>query len=442
LEDFEIQMNLSLEGIGATLSSQDGFTVVEALVAGGSASKSGLLQPQDKIIAVAQGDKGVMETVMEMDLRDVVRKIRGEKGTKVRLSVLRKEKEGVKKFEIVLIRDKITLEDDAASILYVDKEINGAKKKIAVLNLPSFYASSKRGERSSAADVKKLLADARNKKADGLILDLSNNGGGSLEDAVKLAGLFFQVGNVVKQSGRDERKDVNTLKDSDPMVDWSGPLVVLTSRISASASEIVAGTLKDYKRAIIVGNDHTFGKGSVQSVMPIPQDLGAIKVTVGMFFTPGGDSTQHKGVDSDVIIPGPYTQDDIGEKGLDYSLPPKKIDNFVSAEASVKEGPQAWKPVSSDWIKVLSEKSKTRVDKNDEFKKIVEENKQTAAKNKIFKLSEAGKDKEKKEKAKAILRASKDEKNKEYLKRVDVNESVNVMMDLITVVGGQTLTKN
>jgi carboxyl-terminal processing protease len=442
LEDFEISMNLSLEGIGATLSSQDGFTIVEALVPGGSAAKSGLMQPQDKIIAVAQGEKGVMESVMEMDLRDVVRKIRGEKGSKVRLSILRKEKEGVKKLEVTLVRDKITLEDEAASIVYLDRDVNGSKRKIAILNLPSFYANSKRGERSSASDVKKLLTEARNKKVDGLILDLSNNGGGSLEDAVKIAGLFFQVGNVVKQSGRDERRDVNTLRDMDPIVDWPGPLVVLTSRVSASASEIVAGTLKDYKRAVVVGNDHTFGKGSVQSVMPIPQDLGAIKVTVGMFYTPGGDSTQHRGVESDVVIPGPFTQDDVGEKSLDYSLPPKKIENFISAEASVKEGPQAWRPVNKDWLKVLSDKSKIRVEKSEDFKKIVEENKQLLAKNKILKLSEAGKDKEKKEKAKAIMRASKEEKNKEYLKRADVGESINVMMDLISLLGGQTLTKN
>jgi carboxyl-terminal processing protease len=216
----------------------------------------------------------------------------------------------------------------------------------------------------------------------------------------------------------------------------------LTSRVSASASEIVAGTLKDYKRAVVVGNDHTIGKGSVQSVMPIPQDLGAIKVTVGMFYTPGGDSTQHRGVESDVVIPGPFTQDDVGEKSLDYSLPPKKIENFISAEASVKEGPQAWRPVNKDWLKVLSDKSKIRVEKSEDFKKIVEENKQLLAKNKILKLSEAGKDKEKKEKAKAIMRASKEEKNKEYLKRADVGESINVMMDLISLLGGQTLTKN
>lgn len=433
LEDFEIQMSLSLEGIGATLSSTDGFTVVEVLVAGGAAARSGLIEPQDKIIAVAQGEKGVAENVVEMDLRDVVRKIRGEKGTKVRLTVLRKQGDGKKRFDVTLVRDKIKLEDEAASILYQDKEVDGVKKKIGILNFPSFYADSKRNGRSSAADLKKLIAEAKNNKVDGLVLDLANNGGGSLDDAVKIAGLFFQTGNVVKQSSKDEGKGESTLKDSDPMVDWSGPLVVLTSRISASASEIVAGTLQDYKRAVIVGADHTFGKGSVQSVVPIPQNLGALKVTVGMFFVPGGNSTQHRGVAADVVIPGPYNTDEIGEKSLDYSLPPKKIEPFISQEAYVKEGLSAWMMINPDWLKTLKDKSKVRVDKSDDFKKIVDELTKTKEKGKVIKLSEVVKDKEKKEKAKAAKNASKADKDKEYLKRADINEATSVLLDLIQV---------
>jgi carboxyl-terminal processing protease len=268
---------------------------------------------------------------------------------------------------------------------------------------------------------------------DGLILDLSNNGGGSLEDAVKIAGPFFGTGNVVKQSSRDDAKGDITLKDTDSQVDWNGPLVLLTSRISASASEIVAGTLQDYNRAVIVGNDHTFGKGTVQSVVPIPQDLGAIKVTVGMFFTPGGYSTQHRGVTSDVSLPGPYMTDDIGEKFLDYSLPPKKIDAFLSPDAYVKDGPNAWLTVSQDWIKTLSEKSKARVDKDVEFKKIVDELNKAKERGKVIKLSEVTKDKEKKEKAKAAKNASQAEKDKEYLKRPDIKEAQNVLADLIEI---------
>ncbi len=441
-EDFEIQMRLSLEGIGATLSNQDGMTVVEALVPGGSAARSGQIQPQDKIIAVAQGEKGEPENVIDMDLRDVVKKIRGAKGTTVRLSILRKKGDGKERVEAILIRDKINLEDEAASITYLDKDVGGARRKIGVLNLPSFYADSKES-RSAASDLKKLITQAKENKVEGLVLDLANNGGGSLDDAVKIAGLFFQTGAVVKQSARDGAKGEQALKDRDSAVDWPGPLVVLTSRISASASEIVAGTLKDYKRAVILGNDHTFGKGSVQSVMPVPNNLGAIKVTVGMFFTAGGNSTQHRGVDSDVRIPGPYENDEVGEKNLDYSLPPKTIDAFLSPDAYVKDGPGAWKAIETDWLKTLTARSKERVDKDDEFKKILEEIKKTKSKGKIIKLSDIVKDKdskEKKEKARAAKNATKEEKEKEYLKRPDVIEATNVLADLMVLESGKSVT--
>jgi carboxyl-terminal processing protease len=439
LSDFQIQMSLSLEGIGATLSSENGFTVVEQLVPGGAAAKSGLVEPQDKIIAVGQ-EKGDMENVIDMDLKDVVKKIRGPKGTKVRLTVLRKAGDGKKRTDITLTRDKVSLEDEAAQIHYIDKEVNGIKKKLGIVNLPSFYADSKSGGKSAATDLKKLLKQARENKVDGIVLDLSNNGGGSLDDAVRIAGLFFKTGNVVKQSSKTEGRE-QILEDEDAMVDWSGPLVVLTSRISASASEIVSGTLQDYKRAIVVGGDHTFGKGSVQSVLPIPGDLGAIKVTVGMFFIPGGNSTQHRGVDADIVLPGPYSTDDIGEKSLDYSLPPKKIEPFTSKEAYVTEGSDAWKEVKADWIKTLKEKSQTRVDKNTEFKKIIEDLKKSKDKGKVIKVADILKDKDKNEKEKKKKKFSKDEKAKEYLKRQDIQEASQVLLDLIQIQTDKLLTQ-
>jgi carboxyl-terminal processing protease len=435
-EDFRIQMSLSLEGIGATLSSQDGFTVIEALVPGGAAARSGLVQAQDKIVAVAQGEKGAMENVIEMDLRDVVKKIRGSKGTKVRLMLLRKDGDSKSRVEITLVRDQVKLEDEAAAVHYIDREVSGVKKKIAILELPSFYSDSRRGGRSAAADLKKLVAEARAAKADAAVLDLANNGGGSLEDAVKIAGLFFATGNVVKQSSREDARGEITLKDTDSTVDWPGPLVVLTSRISASASEIVSGTLKDYKRAVIVGSEHTFGKGSVQTVQDIPPqsgELGAVKVTVGMFFTPGGFSTQHRGVEADVQIPGPYDQDDIGEKYLDYSLPPVQLPAFISQDAYVKEGAGAWVPVHPEWMKVLSEKSKARVDKSEDFKKIVEDLNKEKTRGKLIKVADSVKDKEKRESKKAAKNAGKDEKEKDYLKRADVQEAASVAADLIAL---------
>lgn len=445
LEDFEISMGLSLEGIGATLSWQDGFTVIEQLIDGGSAKSSGLLQPQDKIVAVGQmksdGSVSEMENVVEMELRDVVRKIRGPKGSKVRLQVLRKGGEGTERFFVDLTRDKIKLEEEAAALSFMEREVNGEKKKVAVINLPSFYADSKRGGRTSAGDMKKLIKEAKGKGADSMVLDLSQNGGGSLDDAVRIAGLFFRTGNVVKQSSRDLSQAEVELADRDPAVDWEGPLVVLTSRISASASEIVSGTLKDYGRAVVVGGDHTFGKGSVQSVVPLPPGLGAVKVTVGMFFTAGGYSTQHRGVLADIPLPGIFSTEEIGEKSLDYSLPAKKIKSFLSPEAYVTTGPGAWQKVMPADIERLKERSLARVAKDPEFDKIRDEIKKAEKKSKVIKLSEAlTETKEKKDEADQKKNLSKDDKAAEYAKRPELQEAVNVAADLLALQRGVVLT--
>ncbi|MEK6627783.1 MAG: S41 family peptidase [Bdellovibrionota bacterium] len=438
-DDFTIDMSLSLEGIGATLSQEDGFTVVEALVTGGAAWKSKLVDPQDKIVAVSKKD-GKMENVIDMDLKDVVKLIRGPKGTKVKLTILRKEGGSNKKLNIELTREKVNLEDNAVSIHYQDKEINGAKKKIGVINFPSFYADSKRGGKSSAVDMKKIVTEAKNKNVDGLVLDLSNNGGGSLEDAVKIGGLFIKTGNIVKQTARKEGAE-NALSDIDEKVDWEGPLVILTSRISASASEIVSGAMKDYNRAVIVGSEHTYGKGSIQTVIPIPGELGALKVTIGMFFTPGGFSTQHRGVESDIIIPSPYNVDDIGEKSMDYSLPPKKIDTFLSKDAYVDKGDGAWQPIKPEWVNKIKTRSEQRVAKNEEFKKIKDELEKTKKLGKTIKVSEVIKDKgEKEKKVKKTRYAAKNEKDKEYLKRGDIQEASDILLDLIALETGKDLS--
>lgn len=460
LEDFEIQMRLSLEGIGATLSSQDGFTVIEQLVPGGAAASSGKLKIKDKIIAVGQGESGDYQNVIEMDLRDVVRLIRGKKGSLVRLRILRKGEKDTERFEVSLIRDKIKLEDDAASITYLDREVNGVKRKIGLLNLPSFYADNNKNGPSSGADLKKLIAEANANKADALVLDVSTNGGGSLRDAVEIAGLFFATGSVVKQSQKmsagSNTITYEVLADTDPTVDWAGPLVVLTSRVSASASEIVSGALQDYGRAVIVGSDHTFGKGSVQSVEYLPPGLGAIKTTVGMFFTAGGNSTQHRGVDSDILLPSTFATDDIGEKTLDYSLPPKQIKEFTSKTAFITSGPGQWKPVSKDVIKKLKNKSTARVAASEDFKKVKEEivkNKERGKKivlANLLKEKEQEKEKDKsKNKEKDKVKSedpeedytlSREERKKKYLERADVVEAVNVAADLLGELGGQEMT--
>ncbi|PIT99789.1 MAG: tail-specific protease [Bdellovibrionales bacterium CG10_big_fil_rev_8_21_14_0_10_45_34] len=435
LEEFQINMRLSLEGIGATLSFQDGYTVVEQLVPGGAAAKSGIIEPQDKIVAVGEGQEGALEPVIDLSLKDVVKKIRGKKDTIVRLSILRKRADKPERFTVSLTRQKIDLEQEAAQIEYIEKEIDGKKQKYGVINLPSFYNDGSESGRSAARDVKKLLAEAEKTKVAGVVLDLSSNGGGSLDDAVSLAGLFFKTGNVVRtQGGRSSGK---TWADQDSKVDFSGPLVVLVSRLSASASEIVAGALQDYKRAVIVGADHTFGKGSVQQVVPLPSQLGAFKVTMDMFFIPGGNSTQHRGVSSDIVFPSPFSSDDIGEKSLDYSLPPKTIPPFLSSEANLEDPKNRWNPVEKDWLKTLSGESKKRVDVNEDFKKIKDEVAKAEKRKKVLKIADVLESKDEKEKEKEAedkktksAEAIKEKRRQDYLKRADIQEAVNIVADL------------
>jgi carboxyl-terminal processing protease len=292
--------------------------------------------------------------------------------------------------------------------------------------------------------MRKLLADANKNKADAIVLDLSNNGGGSLRDAVDIAGFFFGSGTVVKQSQRatDGADNItyDTLRDTDSTVDWSGPLVVLTSRVSASASEIVSGTLQDYKRAVIVGGDHTFGKGTVQSVEYLPPGLGAIKTTVGMFFTAGGASTQHRGVSGDLVFPSTYAQDEIGEKTLDYSLPPKKITSFLSSSAYVKEGLGAWSQVTPELVTMLKAKSDPRVATSKEFQKVREDLDKIKKRGKLLIVGDLLKDAEKDPKKKGAnaedpedenANLSREERKKKYLERGDVIEAINVAADLV-----------
>lgn len=436
LENFRIQMSLSLEGIGATLSWKDGFTVVDSLVPGGAADRSGRIKSKDKIVAVRQKGKKKADNVIDMELNDVVKKIRGKKGTKVYLSVLRKVKGETKRLEIELTRDKINLKDEEAKITYHKRKSGSGEKLIGLINLPSFYADGMRNGRSAAKDVKKLLKEAKRKDVEGIVLDLSSNGGGSLDDAVKIGGLFIKTGNIVKQSFPDPARPAMALADVDATVDYSGPLVILTSRASASASEIVAGALKDYGRAVVVGGDHTFGKGTVQSVRDLPKGLGALKVTVGMFFTAGGYSTQHRGVDADVILPSVLSNEDIGEKTYDYSLPPKKLPSFVSSDAFVHEGASRWNIIDKKTVASLRTASKTRVDGNEKFKEVLDAIKKSKERGKILNLAEimeeknkkADKDK-KKDDADKVL--SKKDKQKKYFERADVNEAINVALDLI-----------
>jgi carboxyl-terminal processing protease len=423
-EDFQINMRLSLEGIGASLSNEDGYTVIQELIPGGAASKSNQLLPKDKIIAVGQGKSGASENVIDMDLKDVVRRIRGKAGTSVRLTILR-EKPEVQRLNVTLVRSKVQLEDDAAKVEMTERVVNGKKMKLARIELPGFYGGQKRTDRTSYKDVAAAVEKANKAGAEGILFDLSMNSGGLLDEAVRIGGLFLNRGNIV--ATKDSEGEVQMLDDIDSRVQFNGPMVVLISRLSASASEIVAGALQDYKRAVIVGGDHTYGKGSVQAVLPLQNDFGIIKVTTGLFFIPGGNSTQHRGVTSDVAFPSPFSTSDIGEKFLDYSLKPDSIRPFLSPEANEDN---QWTPVSKAEIEKLRLLSADRVSKSKDFAEITKELKETEEKKGVIKLADMRKkegESKKKNKDKAPKLVAK-ERNKPQ-----IDEAFNILADFVNM---------
>ena len=439
-EDFEINMRLSLDGIGASLSARYGQTMIERLIPGGAAARSGRLKPKDKILAVGQ-TKWKMVNIFDMSLRDIVTMIRGKRGTPVYLRILRTDKHKGKKkkriFTVRLIRNRVQLKDQAAGLFYFDRKVKGKKYTIGVLSVPSFYGDGRVGGRSVSKDIKKLLRKAR-RKVSALVLDLSNNGGGSLLEAIRTTGLFFADGGVVRQLIKTKDGDrYLTLSDVDKRVEYSGPLVVLINRVSASASEIVSGTLKSYRRAVIVGGDHTFGKGSVQSVERLNLNLGSVRVTVGLFFIPNGFSTQLHGVASDISFPSVLSNDEIGEKNLDYVLPKKKIPGFLSQSAYVFEGRGEWRLVSSPLISFLNQQSQSRIKQSKKFAEIREDIKEiTLKKQKGYAVtiaelfSTARKEDEKP--ADPLEKAVKNPvalRQKRYKARADVQEAVSIAAD-------------
>ena len=364
LEDFSIGMSLSLEGIGVALSEQDGYAIAERIIPGGAADRQKVLRPKDKIIAVAEDD-GPFVDIIDMPLREAVALIRGKAGSRVNLTVLR-EGDSTERFNIAIVRDKIDLEEQAASLRFEERESAGRKLKLAVLELPSFYGDADPIQRQSTKDVEKLLRQASAEGADGLLLDLSRNGGGLLQHAVQISGFFLRSGAIVAIENSDGDRQIQ--RDTDRSVLYSGPVVVLTSRVSASASEILAGALKDYRRAVIVGDDHTFGKGTVQTVSPLPHADGALKITTQLFFRPGGLSTQHDGVSSDVVIPSLLAGEEYGEKAQRYSVPPHQTTAFLSDTANGSDS--RWKPVEDATLAELARRSAKRVDANPEFAEI------------------------------------------------------------------------
>ncbi len=336
MESFSIAMSLKLFGIGALLENEDGYCKIKELVPGGPAARSGLLKPGDKIIAVAQANKEPTD-IINMPLQHAVELIRGPKGTAVTLTIIPAgSADGAAPKTIPLVRDEIKLEDQEAKARILDwpGAAGPSGRRLGVIDLPSFYADmgEQRGStrRSATADVEQLLKKLKAEKVEGLVLDLRRNGGGSLEEAIKLTGLFIRTGPVVQTRGPDGDVDIGA--DTDADIQYAGPMVVLISRFSASASEIVAGALQDYGRAVVVGDSSTFGKGTVQNLLPLgplmdrnglthAYDPGALKVTIRKFYRPGGSSTQLKGVPSDIVLPSPTDLSEFSEASLTDPLP-------------------------------------------------------------------------------------------------------------------------
>ncbi len=374
LENFHISMKLKLEGIGAALMMNDGYTVVTKVIPGGAADKNGKLQPEDRIVSVAQGADGEMVDVVDMNLNDVVKMIRGKAGTVVRLGVKPAGSNEVEVYEIT--RAKIELKDSEArsEIIPFGEKPDGKSYQIGVIDLPSFYmdmSAARKGLtdfKSTTRDVRRILEDFKSKDVDAVVLDLTRNGGGSLTEAINLTGLFIDRGPVVQVKDSDAR--VQHYDDTESGMVWDGPLVVMTSKFSASASEILAGAIQDYGRGIIIGDVATHGKGTVQSLLdlgnqifnvPNPPNLGALKITMQQFYRPNGDSTQKRGVVVDVPMPSLTTHMDVGETDLDY---PVKFDEVEAAPFKKVED------VTTPVVKQLNDLSTKRRDDSDDFAKL------------------------------------------------------------------------
>jgi len=335
LKNFDISIKLSLEGIGAVLRWEDGYTVVNSIVPGGAAARHGKLKADDRIIAVAQGEEA-FESVIDMRLNNVVQLIRGKRGTKVGLQILRKTKKGFDTLKLVIVRDKIILKDGEARkqiFVHPSPEENKTAQetnRIGVIKLQSFYVDfndrrkNPKNYKSSSRDVKKHLKEFVRENVDGVILDLRSNGGGGLDEAINMAGLFIGHNPVVivRQSGG---RRVTVHRSREQAV-YDGPLLIMLNRYSASASEILAGAMHDYQRAILAGDTTTFGKGTVQNIFQLPEGYGALKVTIAQFYRVSGWSTQNRGVETSLVLPSLYNARDIGESTLDNALPWRSID--------------------------------------------------------------------------------------------------------------------
>jgi carboxyl-terminal processing protease len=370
-KNFNIQMGLKLVGIGAMLRTEDGYAKIESLVPGGPAQTDGRLKVGDRISAVAQGP-GEYVDVRDMRLDKVVEMIRGKKGTKVRLlAIPANASDPAQRKNVDLVRDEINLKDqEARADIIIKKDAEGNSVKLGWLTLPSFYADMDRHSKSTTRDVLALLKRLKKENIAGLVIDLRRNGGGSLEEAISLTGLFLKSGPIVQTKGSNGNIVISS--DPDPGISYSGPMIVLTSRQSASASEIFAAALQDYGRAVIVGDKNTFGKGTVQTILPIGRftsllgsrsdEDGELKLTIQKFYRVAGGSTQLHGVASDLVLPTLTDLPEFGEGALKNCLP---YDEVPKARYTKWSGPL--------FIEELKRRSSERVQHDPEFHYVMED---------------------------------------------------------------------
>ena len=321
-ETFNINMSLSLEGIGAVLRTSDDYTEVVSLVTAGPADKSGEIMPADRIVSVGQGERGELIDVVGWRLDDVVELVRGPKGSIVRLEVQPSEGDYTEIKEIRMVREAVQLEEQSAQKRVLTITDAGRERKIGIIEVPTFYVDMRAQQRrdpnykSTTRDVRRLIEELRAEGIEGLVIDLRNNGGGSLQEADMLTGLFIKSGPTVQV--KSARRRANVYADRDESIAWEGPMAVLVNRLSASASEIFAGAIQDYDRGLVLGSQ-TFGKGTVQTLIPL--NRGQLKITQAKFYRISGQSTQHQGVIPDIEFPELYDVERIGESSLDDALP-------------------------------------------------------------------------------------------------------------------------
>lgn len=372
MDNFQVSMSQRLSGIGALLGMRDGAAEIQGLMVGGPAELDGRLQINDRIIAVGQGLDGPLEDVMYMKLQKIVEQIRGNRGTYVRLKVIPADAADPSQTRIIeLRRDEVELKDRLANADLIKMQGEGGEiRRIGWIYLSSFYADMDGGATSTTTDVRRLLLRLKRENIDGLVLDLRGNGGGSLEEAINLTGLFIPSGPVVQ--AKNWRDEVTFRESTSPGAFYDGPLVILTDKASASASEILAAALQDYQRAVIVGEASTFGKGTVQTILPVARYMpffsdkkraGALKVTIQKFYRIAGGSTQLRGVEPDIVLPSVRDALDIGESALQNPL---EYDEIPSRQFAMFER----SPLPIDQLRELS---RERVHSDPEFIQIMED---------------------------------------------------------------------